>query len=173
MSRNGDKKPQTLTIRWSTDAANVWKATLAEIPLLGIMQGTTRVIEVLKVRSEMLVGPFTERMAISMGSASYGGQSSLSPGLGGLDNVGLDRRNFYFDLFQWNAMGEGSRTTDFSDANGNGMLYPAQAFIVNAAQTSGAVLASVGAMYITYRIKTASLEEYIGIINQFTVTTQL
>lgn len=156
----GDKKPQYLNATLSVPASGTWSSTIAEVPLLNILTGGTKVLEILKVHVNRYGGS-TNTAQVAIGSKNLNGASS---GTYTFQNATADRAfmvtlamngtNLYYDL-------------DLTDENGNGMLYPAQQFYVNANVSTNGDGMKVS---ILYRIKNATLQEYVGIINQYVVT---
>lgn len=158
-SGGGDKKPQFLNATGNFASTTNWATTIAEIPLLNILTGGTKVIEVLKVQISKYQGTSTLHYAI--GSRNL---NSVSLGTYSIESSFTDKA---FMIAGQMGSSEAYREIDLTDENGNGQLYPAQQFFINGVAGS----ANQGFKFsFLYRIKNASMMEYIGIINQYVVT---
>jgi len=159
-SSSGDRKPQFV---WGTitAASSVnWQSTLVQIPLLNILTGGTKVLEILKVTVARLSGSNLNNFAL--GAKNYQGFSNTTytPTIAAQDKG-------FFTCFVLGGT-ENVREFDLTDDAGNGMLYPAQVvYVNNSCSTSGDTFQ----IKFLYRIKNATLPEYVGVINQYTITS--
>lgn len=154
----GDRKPQYLTGNVTTSGAGFYASTLMEIPLLNILTGGTKVIELLKLDIQRMSG--ANQASFAFGARNLNGIStSTYP----YTNAALDKAFFANCIIN---AGNNNYSFDFTDEAGNGQLYPAQQIFATA-NGSGPENWQVR---ILYRIKNASLAEYVGIINQYVVT---
>lgn len=156
----GDKKPQFLNVvSIATPGNNVWYSTLGEIPLLNILSGGTKVIELLKIQITKVGGNSILNYAI--------GSRNLNNTAFGTFSVAQSHLDKAFVVTGLLNTTELYREIDLTDENGNGQLYPAQQIFVNIGQSTNGDYVKVSFLY---RIKNASMSEYIGIINQYVVT---
>lgn len=157
----GDKKPQFLNTAISCASTTTWATTLGEVPLLNILSGGTKVLEILKVLVSRISGSNIGTFAIGSRSLS---QVTTTTYPNNTTAYATDR--VWLLTGQWPA-GDNYREYDLTDQNGNGQLYPAQQIAVNMVGTSGEVYS----FRFLYRIKNASMQEYVGIINQYVASS--
>lgn len=156
----GDKKPQFLNVvSGATPGNNVWYSSLAEAPLLNILTGGTKVIELLKIQINKIGAASLMNFAIGSRNLNNTNFASFSVAQSHIDKA--------FVVTTQMATTENYREIDLTDENGNGQLYPAQQIYVNIGQANQGDYVKVSFLY---RIKNASMSEYIGIINQYVVT---
>jgi hypothetical protein len=157
----GDKKPQFLNTAVSATSTTTWATTLGEVPLLNILSGGTKVLEILKIFVSRVSG--SNIASFCIGSRSLSGvTTTVYPN----NSIAYATDRVWLLTGQWPAA-ENYREYDLTDENGNGQLYPAQQIAVNL--TGGA--SEVYSFRFLYRIKNASMPEYIGIINQYVAST--
>lgn len=158
-SSTGDKKPQWVsgTVANGTTTTS-WVSSIVEIPLINILTGGTKVLEILKIQINRVTGNNTK--ILGLGSRNLSGVTTDSyPAL----NAARDKSFFQYGVIT----AENNWEWDLTDENGNGMLYPAQQIYLNMSCDTAANAIKVSFLY---RIKNATMPEYVGIINQFIVT---
>jgi hypothetical protein len=151
----GDRKPQYLTGTVSCAGTAVYATTILEVPLLNILSGGTKVLEILKIELNRTSG--SNQVQIALGSRALSGVSTTTYPY---TNVGADRVWFANTIIN---AGANSFTFDLTDEAGNGQLYPAQQVAFNILGTATEQFQ----VRLLYRIKNASMSEYVGVINQY------
>lgn len=155
-----DKKPQFLNVTVGNNSTSTWTSTIGEVPLLNILNGGTKVLEILKIYMNRIGGSNASFMCFGSRNLQGVTQASYTAALMAQDKA--------FIAAMQTSGTENYREIDLTDENGNGQLYPAQQIFTNVA--NGAGTADFWKISFLYRIKNATMQEYVGIINQYVVT---
>lgn len=159
--RSTDRFPQTLEAIVTTGASANWTSTSVEVPLLNLGNaGLPNALEILRVEFDQ-----TNTAAIDMFVAvgSYNA-NSLTTTQYPYSTMLTDKR--YVAKFRTGNTGHAE--LNLTDNNGFGILYPGQELYINVSSLTAAVSTQV--IRVFYRIHKSTLEEYLGIVNQYIVT---
>lgn len=154
----GDKQPQYVFGNTTGLGVNTYASTILEVPLLNILTGGTKVLEILKIDIQRMSGSGQALFAIGSRNLNNVATSTYA-----YSSVGNDRSFFANTIIN---SGNNTYSFDLTDEAGRGQLYPAQQVLVNMLATAGEIWQT----RILYRIRNATMPEYVGIINQYVVT---